>query len=177
MSDRADESEPMVDLIVEDPGWESALPQLDEVAAAAARLALQAAGLDPEGFSISLLACDDARIAALNAEFRGKPAPTNVLSWPAFPLAPARPGEPPPAPPAGLRGARQSLGDVAIALGTVAREAKDAGQPLKNHAVHLILHGCLHLLGYDHEDPQDAQLMEELERRALAQAGIPVPYE
>ena len=56
------------------------------------------------------------------------------------------------------------------------REAQSAGLPLKNHALHLILHGCLHLLGYDHERPEDAELMEGLERRALARVGIPDPY-
>ncbi len=69
------------------------------------------------------------------------------------------------------------LGDVAIALGTVVKEAEAAGLPLKSHTMHLILHGCLHLLGYDHETPQDAELMEELERRALSRAGIADPYE
>ena len=169
--------EPLVDLIVEADGWEQALPGLDAAAAQAAELALSEAGLEPAAYSIALLACDDSRIAGLNSGFRGKPAPTNVLSWPAFPLAPAAPGAPPPRPPAPPSGGRLPLGDVAIALQTVAREADERGVPLKNHAIHLILHGCLHLLGYDHETPQDAELMEDLERRALARAGIPDPSE
>ncbi len=65
---------------------------------------------------------------------------------------------------------------MAIAFGTVTREAESRKLPLKNHTVHLILHGCLHLLGYDHVTPKDAELMEDLERRALARAGIPDPY-
>ena len=173
--------EPLVDLIVEADDWEQALPGLQTAATQAAELALGEAGLDPDAYSVAVLACDDARIAGLNAEFRGKPSPTNVLSWPAFPLAPAAPGAPPnrpPVPPTGSPAAgRLPLGDVAIALQTVAREADERGVPLKNHAIHLILHGCLHLLGYDHETPQDAELMEDLERRALARAGIHDPYE
>ena len=171
------DGDPLVDLIVEEPGWRRALPDLDRIAAATVGLAIDAAGLPHEDFSVSLLACDDDRIAALNADFRGKPTPTNVLSWPAFPLAPARPGEPPAPPPRPSQAGRLPLGDVAIALGSVLREAETGGVPLKNHTIHLILHGCLHLLGYDHETPQDAELMEDLERRALAQAGIPDPYE
>ncbi|HET7410684.1 MAG TPA: rRNA maturation RNase YbeY [Paracoccaceae bacterium] len=180
MSDTADDpmGDPLVDLVVEEPGWERALPDLGDVATLAAELALDAAGTPADRFAISLLACNDDRIGALNAQFRGRPKPTNVLSWPAFPLAPPGPGQPPPQPPVdGASGDRQPLGDVAIALETVVREAEQRGFPLKNHATHLILHGCLHLLGYDHQIPQDAVLMEDLERRALARAGIPDPYE
>lgn len=177
MSD-SEQAEPLVDLIIEEPGWQRALPDLDSVATTAAGLALEAAGLPRDSFSISLLACGDARISALNAEFRGKAAATNVLSWPSLPLSPPAPGKPPPSPPAGPPGAaRLPLGDVAIALDTVLAEAADRGLPLKNHAAHLILHGCLHLLGYDHETPEDAGLMEDIERRALARIGIPDPYE
>ena len=79
-------------------------------------------------------------------------------------------------PAASAHGARLPLGDVAIALQTVVEEAGQLGRPLKNHAMHLILHGCLHLLGYDHETPRDAELMEDIERRALARAGVPDPF-
>jgi probable rRNA maturation factor len=174
----SDAPDPLVELVMEEPGWKVALPEIEDVATRAAGLALDAAGLSPDAYSVSVLACDDARIAALNAAFRGKAEPTNVLSWPAFPLAPPSQGAAPPAPPAAsARGARLPLGDVAIALQTVNREAGELGRPLKNHAMHLILHGCLHLLGYDHETPRDAELMEDLERRALARARIPDPYE
>lgn len=168
--------DPLVDLIVEDPGWERALPDLHAIATRASELALEAAGLSADEFAVALLACDDSRIAALNAGFRGKPRATNVLSWPAFPLSAAIPGAPPARPPASSRRGRTPLGDVAIALQTVVREAEGDSVPLKNHALHLILHGCLHLLGYDHETPDDAELMEGLERTALARAGIPDPY-
>lgn len=165
----------LIDLIVEDPGWIEALPDLEEVAETAGRMALEAAGLDPAGYEIALLACDDARIAALNSDFRGLDKPTNVLSWPAQALAPAEPGGRPPHPEMAGPGP-VALGDVAIALQLVIREAESASLPLKNHAWHLILHGCLHLLGYDHVVPEDAALMEGLESRALMGAGLSDPY-
>jgi probable rRNA maturation factor len=166
----------MIDLVIEDSAWNDALPELGTVAEASARLALEATGLDPAQWSICVLACDDARIAGLNAEFRGKETPTNVLSWPAFELSPGRPGalpEPPLAPESGSRG---HLGDVAIALQTTRREAADCAIPLKDHVIHLILHGCLHLLGFDHETNEDAETMEGVETRALASIGVADPY-
>lgn len=172
--------DPLVDLVVEELGWEQALPDLGRVATRAVELALEVADVPPESVTIALLACDDARIAALNGTFRGKAGPTNVLSWPAFALAPAAPGARPEGAAAGSAewpaGARTPLGDVAIALETVVHEAAAGDLPLKNHVLHLILHGCLHLLGYDHERPEDAELMEGLERRALARVGVPDPY-
>jgi probable rRNA maturation factor len=168
--------EPLVDLVVEEPGWNKALPDLDAVARRAVELALDAAALPAEGYAVVLLACDDARIAELNAGFRGKEGPTNVLSWPAFELRQAAEGARPAVPPTGQPGQRTPLGDIAIALQTVMREAESASSPLKNHVLHLILHGSLHLLGYDHERAGDAELMEGLERRALAEMGIPDPY-
>ena len=161
-----EEEAPLVELALEEPGWTEALPDLEALASAAVRLALEAAGLDPADWSVAVLACSDTRIAGLNAAFRERAQPTNVLSWPAF----APPLPPAPAP-------RTHLGDIAIALGTVSREAHSAGIPLKDHATHLILHGCLHLIGYDHDTDSAADMMEGLERRALARIGIPDPYE
>lgn len=166
----------LIALAVEEPAWLAELPELEGLAAAAAGLAIEAAGLDPARFEVSILACDDARIARLNLDHRGKAGPTNVLSWPAFALAPVHPGALPPAPPAPPPGARQPLGDVAIALETARREAREQGIPLKDHTIHLILHGCLHLLGFDHGTEADAETMEGIEIRALARLGIPDPY-
>ncbi|MEM6680362.1 MAG: rRNA maturation RNase YbeY [Pseudomonadota bacterium] len=162
----------LTDLIVEAEGWTAALPDLAEAAEEGARLALAGTGLGPEGYEIAVLACDDARIAALNAEFRGKSAPTNVLSWPAHPLQPAYPGGSPMPPPS-----PGPLGDIAIALETCDREAQTQGLALKDHVIHLILHGSLHLLGYDHETEEDANLMEGIERRQLVGAGYADPYD
>ena len=169
-------SDSLVELVIEEPAWTETLPEIEALAGTAARLALQAAGLDPERWSICVLACDDNRIAALNRDFRATAAPTNVLSWPAFELAPERPGGCPAAPPQSGTGPRQSLGDVAIALQTTRREAADSATPLKDHVIHLILHGCLHLLGFDHEAEADAETMEGVETRALARIGVADPY-
>ena len=171
-----------VDLVVECEDWRTALPDLDAVISQGASLATAAwSEVDPkpasEDWEICVLACDDARIAALNADHRGKPSPTNVLSWPAFELSAEVPGNRPAAPPSvGPGPGPLHLGDVAIALQTVIREADAAQRPLKNHVVHLILHGCLHLLGYDHETAEDAELMEGIERRAMMDAGYDDPY-
>ena len=158
----------LVEVVVEDPRWAEA--GIEAVAERAARAALAAAGRDPELHEIGLLACDDARIAALNAEFRGKPQPTNVLSWPAF--AGGAPEEPP-----GLPGEGPLfLGDLAIAYETCPREAEAAGVPLADHAAHLVVHGVLHLLGHDHADDAEAEAMEDLETKILASLGVANPY-
>ena len=169
-------SDGLVELVIEEPAWTEALPGIEALAETAARLALEAAGLDPERWTLCLLACDDARIADLNRDFRARAAPTNVLSWPAFELAPERPGARPAAPPQSATGPRQPLGDVAIALQTTRREAGASATPLKDHVIHLILHGCLHLLGFDHEAEEDAETMEGIETRALARIGVADPY-
>jgi probable rRNA maturation factor len=117
----------------------------------------------------SLLFADDAEVHALNREWRGKDKPTNVLSFPMLARDEllALPAEGPP----------ELLGDLALALETCAREAEEKGISLEHHATHLIIHGLLHLAGYDHEtSPQDAREMELLEINALAQLGIADPY-
>lgn len=159
-------ADPLVDLVFEDPRWQDA--GLGPIAESAARATLSAAGLDPDRHEMSLLACDDARIADLNAEFRGKPAATNVLSWPAFdgPLPKADDEQ----------DERRFLGDLAIAYETCAREAAAAGIPLAHHAAHLTVHGVLHLLGYDHEMEDEADAMEAFETKILATLGVPNPY-
>ena len=169
-------SDALVELVIEEPAWSETVPDIEALAGAAARQALAASGLDPERWTLCLLACDDNRIAGLNRDFRATAAPTNVLSWPAFELAPAHPGERPAPPPQSAAGPRQSLGDVAIALQTTRREAANSATPLKDHVIHLILHGCLHLLGFDHEAQADAETMEGIETRALARIGVADPY-
>jgi probable rRNA maturation factor len=133
-------------------------------------------GLAPEGFQISLLGCDDARIAVLNADFRGKPQPTNVLSWPSEDRAAETPGGTPEPPEPGSADDPESLGDIAIAFDTCAREAAEQAKPMADHVTHLIVHGVLHLLGYDHIDDADATVMESLEVRILASMGLSDPY-
>jgi probable rRNA maturation factor len=164
----------LVDTVIEDDRWaEFDLPARAETAA---RATLAAAGLRPEGFVLCLMGCDDAAIADLNAEFRGKPSPTNVLSWPAEERRPAQAGAAPRLPRPGRAEMPCELGDIAIAYDTCAREAAEQAKPFADHVTHLVAHGVLHLLGYDHETEADAALMEGLERRALATLGVSDPY-
>jgi probable rRNA maturation factor len=161
-----------VDLAVEDARWESLA--LNEVVDRAALAALEIAEIGGRAFEISILACDDVRIAELNGSFRDKPKPTNVLSWPAEHLAPETPGARPAMP--SLEEEPAFLGDIAIAFETTNREAEEAGLSMLDHVTHLLVHATLHLLGYDHETDADAELMENLEIKALAMMGIGNPY-
>lgn len=165
----------LVDVVIEDARWDEG--QLAALAERAARMALDHLGLEPDGFEIACLACDDTRIAALNTEFRGKPTPTNVLSWPAWDLSVAEDGDTPELPEDGDADDPEPLGDIALSYDTCAREAAEQGKPFDAHVTHLIVHSVLHLLGYDHLRDKDAALMEETETRILAKLGVPDPYE
>ena len=146
----------MTDVEVEDPAWSVALPDAEALVRAAADATLASEGAVGEG--VSLLLTDDPAMADLNRRFRQQDKPTNVLSFPA-PQNPER-----------------FLGDVALAYGVCAREAQEQGKPLAHHLQHLVAHGVLHLLGYDHETDDQADEMEGLERAVLAGLGIPDPY-
>jgi probable rRNA maturation factor len=151
---RARVAELEVDMVGGSPLWRGHEDVLSRALAATAA-AEGAAG------SVSVLLGDDAAVAALNREFRGKDGPTNVLSFP-----PALSG-------AGLG---DYLGDIALAAETIVEEAQFQGKRFENHAAHLVVHGFLHLLGYDHENPADAEAMEARERTILASIGIEDPY-
>lgn len=163
----------ILDINIEDARWEAL--GLEALAARAAAAVLLRLGIDDDEAELSVLGCNDARIADLNAEFRGKPTPTNVLSWPAEERAAEVDGEMPELPEADVFGAIE-LGDIAIAYETCAREAEAAGKTLEAHATHLLVHGVLHLLGFDHERDRDATLMEGLETEILGKMGIEDPY-
>ena len=158
-----------VEVLVEAPGWDGAA--LGAVARRAIGAALAYLDLPVAGVEIAVLGCDDARIAALNARFREKAVPTNVLSWPSRSLPRRADGAPPPLP-----AAPAALGDIAIAHETCAREAAAKGIALGDHAAHLLVHGVLHLLGHDHDRPGDAALMEGREAEILARLSLPDPY-
>ena len=160
-----------VDTLIEDPRWEKA--GLGPLADRASAAALRHLGLDPATWEIALLGCDDTRIADLNRDFRDKPGPTNVLSWPSVERAPSAPGTLPEPP---QPGDDPELGDIAVAFDTCDREATAAGRVLGDHTTHLIVHAVLHLLGYDHTTPEDADVMEGLEIEILASLGLPDPY-
>ena len=146
---------PEISIIMEDTAWRRAGANLATQLRRAARHVLSSADASVSPKLTVLLTGDD-RVRALNREHRGKDKPTNVLSFTS----------------------RDSgyLGDIAIAYGVTAREADESGKPLANHAIHLAVHGVLHLLGYDHEKPREAEAMEALETAILAELGIADPY-
>ncbi len=162
-----------LDIVIEDDRWTSA--QFESVVQTAVLATLAAHALDPDGTEITILACDDARIADLNAEFRGKPTPTNVLSWPSEERAANKAGDKPQPPKPGLDEMIE-LGDIAISYDTCKSEADAAGKSMSSHVTHLIIHGVLHLLGYDHIRDPDATLMEQVEIGILGKLGYDDPY-
>ena len=164
----------LTDTIIEDDRWTAA--NLSALAETAARAALSHLSLDPDDFEIAILACDDVHIATLNADFRDKPVPTNVLSWPSDERGALTDGARPDLPNPAIPGMPEELGDIAIAFETCQREAHEAGKSLDHHLTHLIIHATLHLLGYDHIRDKDATLMEGIETEILGKMGIPDPY-
>ena len=166
--------EPLVDCVIEDDRWQSI--GLDRVAWRAVQATLAALELPETGFTLSVMGCDDARISALNASFRDKKTATNVLSWPYDDLSAEDEGGAPDLPEPGEADDPASLGDIALSYDTCAREAEAAGKPLADHVTHLIVHGLLHCVGYDHVQEGDAALMEATEARILATLGLSDPY-
>ena len=136
--------------------------------AAIAESAFPQLASSPRTVELSVRLTSDAEVHALNAEWRGKDKPTNVLS---FPMAEGDELET-----AAQPGPELMLGDIILARGVCEAEAADKGLPLENHAAHLMVHGTLHLLGYDHMDDDSATDMEAREVRALARIGIADPY-
>jgi probable rRNA maturation factor len=153
-----------IDVTVGSPRWRRSLPDAERRAARAARAALRGAAsrLRARRAELSLVLADDGTVRRLNRRWRGRDRATNVLSFPA--------AEPPP------RGAPLLLGDVVLAFETVRREAKAQGKSLADHLAHLVTHGVLHLIGYDHAADAEARRMEGLERRILRRLGIADPY-
>lgn len=142
-----------VDVVFADPAWRRLLPRAEALARRAATAALHESG---GGGVITVLLADDRALRRLNAEHRGKDKPTNVLSFPA-----GMPGQ---------------LGDIALALGVVRREARAAGKRPAAHFAHLVAHGTLHLLGHDHIAVGEARRMEQAEARAMHRMRLPNPW-
>ena len=164
---------PDVDLTlqIDDGDWTVALAELDARAPGWVRAAVAGARRDRGGnagplgaalYEMGLVFASDAAVRALNRDWRGKDQPTNVLAF-----------ENTDAPPPGMP---WQLGDVVLALGTARDEAEAAGISLDDHAAHLVIHGVLHLFGYDHQDDDEAARMEALETGILAALGIADPY-
>ncbi|MDB5454882.1 MAG: hypothetical protein JWP92_467 [Caulobacter sp.] len=146
-----------IDIEIDDPAWMRAEPTVEVLVRQAAQAVLDAHE-DVAGGVVAVLLTDDPAARGLNARFRDKDYATNVLSFPAI----GRPGG--------------QIGDIALAYGVCAREAAQQGKPLAHHLQHLVAHGVLHLLGYDHETDVEAEAMEAREREILAGLSIPDPY-
>ena len=143
--------------------WRERLPDVERLCGDAARAALAVAGGMPDAAELSIVLGDDTLAHSLNRQWRGQDKPTNVLSFPVAPMT---------LPP----GAPHLLGDIVLAFETLAAEAAAQGKPLAHHLRHLVVHGVLHLMGYDHERTADAERMEALERRILKRLAIADPY-
>ncbi len=155
-----------VDVIVESDQWSAKLPEIEALVHRVAQAAIGAAPGVPGNAELSVLLSNDASVRRLNRDYRNRDEATNVLAFAnddptSGTLADTRP---------------TLLGDVVIAFETAAREAADQKKPLSHHVSHLLVHGVLHLLGYNHDEDTAAHVMEDLERAILAGLGIPDPY-
>ena len=151
-----------VDISITSEDW-SAYPEVGSLLVRAACTAVEIAGLPAgAGAELSVVLGSDDFVRQLNRTYRGRDSATNVLSFPQ--QAPVDGAE------------RALIGDIALAFETVAREAAATKKPLQHHAAHLVIHGLLHLFGYDHETDRKATRMEDMERAVLDALGIPDPY-
>ncbi|MBV9527659.1 rRNA maturation RNase YbeY [Sphingomonas sp.] len=148
-------------------GWEALVRSAAEAAVAESAFPQLGSGQRPVELSVRLTG--DEEVKALNGQWRGKDKPTNVLSFPMLGENDLRG--------ANLAGPEMLLGDIVLARGVCVAEAADKGISIEDHAKHLIVHGTLHLLGYDHHDDGDADDMEAREARALRRLGVANPYE
>lgn len=157
---------PGIAVMVEDHRWAT---EISPEALAAQAIAEACAFVDDtlEGHEVTVLFADDETVRALNVAHRGKDAATNVLSFPAAPM---------PRPAGADAQWLMPFGDIVLAFETVAREAELDNKSFQHHVVHLVVHGFLHLAGFDHENDDDAEEMEQLERDILARLEIPDPY-
>lgn len=171
MPEERDEPDPALlnlDILVRDEAWDSVIANISGVCGETAKVAFSAGISDPVAAEAALVLADDAFVAALNQEYRNKSGPTNVLSFAALDGDDTHPG--------GGDGAPLMLGDIIIARETTEREALETGISVEHHLRHLVVHGILHLLGYDHLEEDDAEEMETLEIQVLAGMGVADPY-
>jgi probable rRNA maturation factor len=162
-----------IDLALEDAAWLQDLPDVEAAVETAGVAVLDRVCAGP-ALNMSVVLTDDAEVQALNLRWRGIDMPTNVLSFPTEERSPDLAPAPPPGAPSGLP---IELGDIVLARETVMREARAGGITPRQHLCHLVVHGSLHLLGYDHEEDVAAECMEGLEIAVLADLGIPNPYQ
>lgn len=154
-----------IDVNIEAGPWAEALPDAEALAQRAVLAVCAALDGVPDGSEVSILLTDDAHQQVLNRDWRGKDKPTNVLSFPGDDVDDVPEGAP------------LLLGDIAIAFETTTLEAQEQQKTLAHHFSHLMVHGMLHLLGFDHESQDDADEMEPLEIEILAGLGIASPYQ
>ena len=160
----SDQTVPQIDISVAADAWNS-IEGLEGSVERAVHAAVQTANLDLKSdCEVSILLTDDRQMRALNHQWRGQDKATNVLSFPATDLAAGQ-------------GIGPLLGDIVLAYETVAKESQIQQKTVINHVSHLVIHGFLHLFGYDHENDREAALMEQLETETLARLGIDDPYE
>jgi probable rRNA maturation factor len=148
---------PDIDITVQHREWTHAMRDIHNIALSVIGLTLEKAGVKNREQELSLVLADNDFVQKLNKEWRGKDKPTNVLSFPQ--------DEP------------SMLGDIILAYETVEEEAQAQGKRFEDHTIHLIVHGLLHLLGHDHEEDHEAEIMESLEIEILAAMNIKNPYE
>jgi probable rRNA maturation factor len=154
MKPAAIDARPSLEVEIEAQAWSESLPQAAALVCEAARAALDSSRRG----AVTILLTDDDTVRDLNLRFRATDAPTNVLAFPA------------------ATNPEGALGDIALAFGVCEREAAAQGKPLADHLRHLVIHGALHLLGYDHQGDAEAVKMESRERELLASLGVPDPY-
>ncbi len=162
-----------LDILVDEGNWAAALPAVDGHCRRAGKAAFDRVWCSARSAEATLVLADDARVAELNRVFRGIDAPTNVLSFPqvngsggcgAFEDQVDDNGPP------------VALGDIIVAYETTETEARRDGKALADHLSHLVVHGILHLLGYDHQTDCEIVRMESLETSVLAELGVADPY-
>jgi probable rRNA maturation factor len=151
---------PVIDIAIETEAWEAFADPALLAETVIGQTISQSGVRIADGAEISIVLCDDAFIAELNRKWRRLDKPTNVLSFPS----------------GGAIASAPVLGDIVIAFETAAKEAAEAEKPLRDHVAHLLAHGFLHLIGYDHVADADAEAMEAMERDVLARLGIADPY-
>lgn len=154
-----------ISIQLHDPRWKKALRPYCKTVRTAVEAALKGAGfrIRDSGFGeerITVVLANNSFIRELNKQYRGKDTATNVLSFPE----------------SRIPNPESYIGDIILAFETIEREAKEQGKSFKHHAIHLLVHGTLHLLGHDHEDDKDAARMEKLEIKILEKLGITNPY-
>jgi probable rRNA maturation factor len=152
---------PSIEVQVADRGWQDDIDDPQSMVRRVAGALESHLGTGLDGRDVTIRFSGDGEVRELNARYRGKDGPTNVLSFPAAPM----PGS-----------EENPLGDIILARETVLNEAKAQGKSPADHTCHLVLHGLLHLLDYTHENDSDAEEMEQIERAILAQLGIADPY-